>query len=202
MPDDYTPFVKWGAIGDLLNGEPEATDTQRAEYCMNRFADGLTLMRAMPWLLWAEIDGVLVDTPGMVEMDQYAYGWDFSAYGTWPLGRQALVVAGIDFVGTSPVFTAGGHSVGLNVVANAPIPTQDTDYVQVSRDVFDLILDYAQHISAFKQGGQEFQQTYPLLKNFAQAAMQTNKRLAALGLFRDALLTEGNRQDSALPRTQ
>jgi hypothetical protein len=86
------------------------------------------------------------------------------------------------------------------VVANAPIPVQDSDFVQVSRDVFDIILDYAQMASCFKMGGEEFQKTMPLLANFAKAAIETNKRLGALGLFRDVLLREGQRQESAQPR--
>lgn len=201
LPDDWCWAAKWGAISDLLSREPEATDTARAQYAMARFRDGLTAMRILPWLLWAKIDGTPVDTPGVVEMDQYSYGWDFSAYGTTPAAtRQALVVGGVDFVGTCPVFTAGGHSVVLNVVGNAPIPTLDADFVQVSRDAFDVILDYAQNIAAFKLGGDEFQATLPLLKNFAQAVTQTNNRLANLGLFRDVLLTEGQRQELAAPR--
>lgn len=201
LPDDFYWAAKWGAISDLLNREPESTDSARAAYAMARFRDGLTAMRSLPWLLWATIDGVPVDTPGVVEMDQYTYGWDFSAYSfATPSTQSALVVGGVDFVGTSPVFSAGGHSVVLNVVGNAPIPVQNGDFVQVSRDVFDVILDYAQNVSSFKMGGQEFQQTLPLLKNFAQAAIETNNRLRNLGLFRDVLLTEGQRQELSQPR--
>jgi len=76
----------------------------------------------------------------------------------------------------------------------------DADFVQISRDAFDVILDYAQVLASFKMGGTEFSSTKDLEKNFFMFAMETNKRLAAMGLFRDMLGLEGRRQDVNQPR--
>lgn len=45
IPDDWTPYVKWGALGDLLSGDGEANDPRRADYCFQRYAEGVELAR-------------------------------------------------------------------------------------------------------------------------------------------------------------
>jgi hypothetical protein len=72
--------------------------------------------------------------------------------------------------------------------------------VQVSRDVFDVILDYAQVLASFKMGGTDFTDTKPLEQNFYGYAVETNKRLSKMGLFADTVHLEGKRQDIAQPR--
>jgi len=128
-------------------------------------------------------------------MDQYSPEWQENE--TWP----TLVVAGIDYVAPVPVSrNAQILSVELAVTGNAPLPILDSDFVQVSRDVFDSILNYAQVLAAFKQGGQEFEDTLQLLEEFAIAAEQTNKRIANMGLFSDVLKAQGKRQDINVSR--
>jgi hypothetical protein len=73
--------------------------------------------------------------------------------------------------------------------------------VQVSRDVFDVILDYAQHLAAFKQGGADFISTIPLYQNFMRAAEMQNKRIAQLALYWSTLRSQGTRQEVQQPRS-
>ena len=61
--------------------------------------------------------------------------------------------------------------------------------------MYDVILDYAQVLASFKQGGEEFASTKDLEMNFFQAALATNKRLAKMGVFADMLHLQGNRQN-------
>jgi hypothetical protein len=194
VPDDWSWLAKWGAMSDLLGRDSEATDRARADYCLKRYQDGLQIMKASNWLLTATINGIPVDTPSVREQDGFSPEWqnDGSA---WP----SIVTAGMDFLAPCPV---GGspRGVSLVVVGNAPVPVLDADFVQISKDAFDVILDYAQVLASFKMGGEEFSSTKDLEKNFFQFAMETNKRLAAMGLFRDMLGLEGRRQDINQPR--
>ena len=64
----------------------------------------------------------------------------------------------------------------------------------------DVILDYAQHVACFKQGGQEFMETMPLLNGFFAAAQETNKRLVRLGLNFKEMATEGRQEQLDVPR--
>jgi hypothetical protein len=129
-------------------------------------------------------------------MDGYSPEWEDNV-GAWP----SLVQAGMDFAAPCPT-ASGTQIIGVSMilVGNAPLPVTDTDFVQVPRDVFDVILDYAQVLASFKMGGAEFTDTQGLEKNFWEFAMATNKRLSKLGLFADIAHLEGKRQDVNQPR--
>jgi len=126
-------------------------------------------------------------------MDGWAPEWENLAT-AWP----SLVTAGMDFIAPCPVATLQG--VSMILVGNQPVPVNPTDYLQVSRDVYDVILDYAQVLASFKEGGAEFAQTQDLEKNFFALAVATNKRLSKMGLFADMVHAEGKRQNVNQPR--
>ncbi len=196
VPDDWSWVAKWGALAELLGRDSEATDRERAQYAIKRFEDGKKIMQQSNWLLTATINGIPVDTPSVREMDGFEPEWQNNSQ-AW----QSIVTAGMDFLAPCPV---GGspRGVSLVVVGNAPIPVANSDFVQISRDAFDVILDYCQVLASFKMGGVEFSDTKDLEKNFFSFAAETNKRLAAMGLFRDMLGLEGRRQDINQPRSK
>jgi hypothetical protein len=193
VPDDWAWVAKWGALADLLNRDSEATDRFRGDYAMKRYQSGLKAMVASNWLLSATVNGLPVDTPALKEMDAFSPEWEENA-AAW----STLIQAGMDFVAPCPVGIV--QSVAMILVGDAPVPVLDGDYVQVSRDVFDVILDYAQTLASFKMGGAEFAATKDLENNFMAAAIQTNKRLANMGLFRDVAGQVGQKQNIAQPR--
>lgn len=47
IPATFVPYIKWGALADLLAKEGEANDPQRAAYCEERFSEGIELARAL-----------------------------------------------------------------------------------------------------------------------------------------------------------
>lgn len=191
VPDDWAWLVKWGALADLLGRESEAGDPQRAAYCLQRFTEGIEIMKASNWITRARMANVPVEITSLTAQDSYSPEWEMS--GTWP----AVIAAGMDFIAVCPV---GSSSIDLTLVGNAPVPSADTDYVQISRDVFDVVISYAQHLAAFKQGGMEFTSTQSLTKDFYNAAKQTNKRLEQMGFFSDVTHSAGKKQDESIPR--
>ncbi len=196
VPDDWAWLAKWGALSDLLGRDSEATDRERAAYCLRRYEQGLEVMKASNWLVSGTLNGVPVDTPSVREQDAWEPEWQNNAT-AWP----SIVQAGMDFLAPCPS-ASGSQVIGVSliVVGNAPIPILDGDFVQVSRDVMDVILDYAQVLASFKQGGDEFFSTKDLEKNFFGFAVETNKRLSKMGLFPDVVHGEGKRQDREQPR--
>jgi hypothetical protein len=85
--------------------------------------------------------------------------------------------------GVSVAWQAPGYSATVSVVQNAPVPVAETDFIQVARDDYDTIIDYAQHLALFKTGGAEFAATVSLYQKFEQKAAQYNGRLADMGFF-------------------
>ena len=151
-------------------------------------------MKDSNWLISATLNGVPCDTPSLREMDAFSPEWQNNANG-WP----SLVVAGTDFVAVCPTPTSIA-GVTVTVVGNAPIPAQDSDFVQVSRDVFDVILGYAQVLAAFKQQGEDFLAAKGFEDDVLRAAVQQNKRLYRMGIFSDIVNRESKREELNQPR--
>ena len=198
LPNDWTWVALYGALADVLANAPEGRDSERAKYCLQRYEQGKKAMLKLPWLLEASVALSSVDTPSYKEMDAWEQDWEQYH----PIDDPQIVVGGIDFVALAPFVPAGGASVSsvLTVLGNAPIPTADADFVQLSRDGVDAVLGYAQHIAMFKTGGKDFALTVPLLDQFEAYCRKKNAQYAALGIFRPQMLLEGNRADAVDPR--
>jgi hypothetical protein len=197
VPNDWAWGIKYGALADILGKESEATDRERAAYCEKRYQDFLKLVNAMPWLLQAFINEVAVDTTAVISKDRYSYEWENN-----PNAMPGIVIGGVDLIAVSPVPTGTTTvSVTLQLLGNAPQPSADGDFIQVPRDVLDVLLDYAQHIASFKMGGAEFKATTPLYQNIIRYALQTSLRLRRSGIFATDLRPPVSKQDLADPRS-
>jgi hypothetical protein len=192
LPDDWCWVAMYGALADALSNAPEARDEVRAKYCRMRYERGMKAMAKLPWLLSATVANLPVDTPSFKEMDAYAQNWE----NTWPAGDPQIVVGGMDLIALAPFATAPVQAV-LTVVGSAPV---NTPQVQLSRDAVDQVLNYAFHLALFKNGGEAFLATMPLLKEFEDYCAAQNSRYAALGIFRPEMLEEGDRADGLDPR--
>jgi hypothetical protein len=195
IPDDFYWILKFGMMADLLRKESESTDLARAAYCETRFAEGLRLLVEFPWLLQARINNVAVDTPAVTEADDFDYEWQSNAN-----AQIGVIVGGLDLFALSPIPTSAPVSVTLTMVGNAPVTTDLTQPIQVSRDVLDVILDESEHLAILKHGGSEFSNSLTLHQNFLQAAMKTNKRLAESGIFASTLRLKTSKQSDIDPR--
>lgn len=196
IPDDWSWVIKWGMMADLLSKDVESIDPQRAAYCLQRFEEGIRLMKALPWVLQARIQDIPVDTMSVYEMDDFNYEWQSN-----PSAQTQIVRGGIDLFALCPVLPVSTtQSVTLVMVGNMPIPAADGDAVQVSRDVLDAILDEAQHLAMFKDGFTDLEQSMALHKNFIRAAVETNSRLEESGIFESTLRPPVSRSEEAEPR--
>ena len=212
IPDDWTPALIYGCLADVLANSPEGRDAARAKYCLDRYEQLKKAMLRLPWLLEATVADIPVDTPSFSEMDAWMQDWEQRQ----PIGDPNIVVGGVDYVALAPFVPAasgssfgsvstgssGGSSVSsvLVVVGNAPIPSSDTSYVQLSRDGVDALLNYCQHVASFKLGGADFAATMPLYEQFEAYCRRKNAEYAAMGIFRPQMVLEGNRGDQFSPR--
>lgn len=191
VPDDWAWVVKWGILGDMLGKESEARDDLRLQYSNARYYEGLQLAAKMPWVLGAFINDVPVGIDAVSDRDTYDPSWETNAS-----ARRGIVIAGTDLLSVCPR-PAGATviSVTLQVVQAAPVPVFDSDFIQASREVFDLILDYAFHLATFKEAGEDFMSTMPLFDNFRKGAAQMSSHLEAVGPFLDVMKAYGARQE-------
>ena len=186
IPDDFAWVAELGALADLLGRESEATDRERADYCMKRYQDGLQLLINTPWIMLGKVNGAAVTVDSIADTDRYMPEWDSNPTGFGPL----IVVGGIDFF-AAPV----GSGIGVTCLGNAPVPVLPGDYVQVQRSDWDVVLDLAQSMACFKMGGGEWQQALQLEARAIQACAADNSRLKSMGCFSDILLQRGQAMD-------
>lgn len=192
VPDDWAWVPMYGALADVLGQEAESTDRQRAAYCLSRYTEGLAMMKQSNWLLQTLIDGRVSKVTALADMDVLAVNWQQS-HNNLP----AVIEAGMDFIAPVP---GNGASMAVTMVANAPLLDSTGTYVQVSRDDWQAVLDYSQHLACFKCGNEVFTATMPLLKSFYQFCADRNKRWATSGLFVKYLRSEGRKQEISEPR--
>lgn len=192
VPDDWSWLPMYGALADVLGIESECTDRQRAAYCLDRYTRGLELMKESNWLLKTTINGQVSKATALAEMDGYATGWQESS---WFL--PSIVEAGIDMLAPVP---GVGIAVGVTLLGNAPLLDSTGTYVQISRDDFEAVLNMAQRIASFKQGGQEFVDTEPLEQDFYRAVGARNKRWLNSSTYVDILRGQGQLEEMATPK--
>lgn len=193
LPDDWAWLPMFGALGDLLESGQLRTDRARWQYCQQRFTDGMKIIRQANWMVNSASEQQQSDILSLAKADWYSPGWDSpgATDGNW----NDIVVAGTDFMAAP-----GATSINLTLIGNAPFLDSTGTYVQCSRDVAAVVLDYATHLAAFKQGTQDFTASMPLLKGFFAAAGETSKRLAKLGLFAETLQEQGRQETIDVPR--
>jgi len=91
---------------------------------------------------------------------------------TWQLlmgAPKLLLLAGGNTVALSPP-PNDEYGIVLDVVRNAPVPSVDADVLQVSQDVYEAILDIAQHAALFKEGPGQVELAMALLTRAASVA--------------------------------
>ena len=195
IPDDMCWIAKWGAMADMLGKEGPGQDLARSYFCERRYRLGIELSRLNPTVLNAEINGVALTPESISRLDQYDPNW-YSTQGVPELlGNVRNYIA----LATAP---NGIYSVLLDVVRKAVVPSSPTDdahQIQIGKDYVSPILDYAEHLAAFKCGGEEFRHTFRGASNFFNAALQYNQRLASQSPNLRELIEQSTLDDSVMP---
>lgn len=194
IPDDWAWVIKWGALADLLGGDGLALDPQRAQYCEQRWQQGLDLCVRTPVILNAYLENTPVPLASLNEADTYSPTWQLV-----PGVPRKLLTAGLNLVASWPP-PGGATTFTLDVVRNAPVPSVAADILQISADVYDSILDLAQHLALFKQGAGELQLALALLERAGRAAGITLQIQQASQPSRTPLLRQQAQDGDAQPR--
>lgn len=183
VPDDWAWVIKYGALADLMGRDSVSRDPLRQKYCEMRYQQGVQVLMNNSAILAARIDNRPLDIEAVSSADQYRPRWQAETNGS----PTVLLTAGLNLVAVAPAMAASLKSLTLDVVENAPVPVLPTDPIQVSRDGYDAMLDYSQHIASWKMGGAEFLQTFPLMQRFYKQCGLYNSKLAELGQFQKAI---------------
>jgi hypothetical protein len=196
IPDDWAWVLKWGALAELLGRESNAKDPMRQQYCEQRYREGMSLLTLAPALLGMRVNNVPLEIDAIVSADQYNTSWESAA----PTAPTTALVAGLNLVALSPTPDSALYNVSATVVENAPVPILQTDCINVTEDVYEAILDEAQHLAMFKCGGAEFQATISMHQRFLSLAALYSSRIAEMGEFAQVLYKQSQQEAERKPR--
>lgn len=197
LPNDWVWLCKWGALADLLAKDGQARDPQRAQYCQQRWNEGLQLAKASTSVLAARINNKSVPVVSLEEIDNY----DASLWMNHTGIPSKMGMAGQNIVAFWKV-PDGVYGISVDVLRNAPVPVADGDFLEVGREELEAIIAYAAHLAAFKMGGQEFFMTMPEYARFLNLAMVRNERLKAAAINWESLRDRVPRQEEMNPRRE
>lgn len=182
VPDDLAWVLKWGALADLLARAGLSQDLLRAQYCEMRWRQGVEIARMQSPLMNAQINGVDLQISSLEDIERFDSNYWRNTSGM----PKRVAVCGYNMIALADV-PDGIYSITGDVARKAPIPTSDGEYVQMSQEELDVILDYAEHIAVFKQGGSTLTDSMPLMNNFYRMASIRNQRMRANAAFFEAL---------------
>ena len=194
IPDDFAWVIEFGAMSDLLGPDAQTRDTPRAAYCQSRWEEGVALARIYASVVQMQVNGVPVFISALQSLDAGNPTWQASS------GQPTIAAAaGLQLFALSPVPDAA-YGISADVVRRAPIPAVDGDFLQIGREELDGILRYAEHLAAFKMGGEEFMGTKIQYDGFIKPASLYNDRLRANASNFEVLTDRSQIEASRRPR--
>jgi hypothetical protein len=190
IPDDFSWVVRMGALADLLGREGQSRDAQRAQYAEARWKEGIALAQQFTSVLTGYLNGVQVFPQSIRSLSCFRSSWQNEAAGT----PDTLGMMSWNLIALAPLPISSIFSIMLDMVTNAPVPVNDGDFIQIGREDLDALLDMAQHLVSFKQGGEEFMETIPIYQNAVTQAKLRNSKIRENIPFYTALDTRAKVQ--------
>jgi hypothetical protein len=174
-------------LGYLLSISIEAQDEQRAAYANSRFDQFVDLIKLYPFVMTARNQNVGMYADAVEVLDSYSP--------TWRVISATPSVIGLSGQNLLAIPSSQDQTITLYMTANANLPVDDSDEIQLGREVIDAILDYAQHTLMFKCGGSEWQDTIVLMRSILSLAATRNQIVKSMSIYRDTMRLVGQREN-------
>lgn len=140
-----------------------------------------TVPPGLSYILRVELNGRPLGSSSLYDLDYGQPTWESESCTSTTL-PQVFAPAGFNLFAIWPASFAGGESLAVEGVIPAPLLT--AGLVNLGNDELETILDYAEHIAQFKEGGQEFEASQLLLQEFIKEAGNRNNILMTSSKFR------------------
>lgn len=196
IPDDWAWVIKWGALADLLGRESNAKDLLRAKYAEQRYLQGMSLLARAPALLAARVNNIPTPIDSVRAADAFNPNWEGAVVGA----PATILAAGLNLCALTPAPDSNPYSLLFTVVENCPVPELPADCINVTEDIYEAIIDEAQHIAMFKCGGAEFAATTAMHQRFLAIAAIYASRIAEMGEFAKVLYAQSQQESALNPR--
>ncbi len=185
--DDFTPFILWGVLSDMLSSPGPGNEPLRDQYAEQRWSEGIAVGRQVATTMQARINDLTASAQSVYDLDMFRPDWMVAGV------PDSIGVLGSNLVSVSPRAN-GVYSITIDTVRNAPVLVGSSP-LPFGREYQNLMIDYASHLALFKHGGQEFQATFSLYDAFVKAALAYNNRMNAQNLNFPTLVDKAHQQE-------
>lgn len=186
LPSDFGPAIMWGAIGYLLSISTEAEDIPRAAVANARFEQFIDLIKSYPFTMTARNQNIPMYVDAVEVLDSYSPAWRIT-----PAIPSVIGTAGQNLIA---IPSSTPQIITLFMTANANIPINDGDEIQLGREVIDALTDYAQSILMFKCGGAEAIGAQELMKSILSLAAKRNNIIKSTSIYKENMIDVQARQ--------
>lgn len=208
IPDDVSAAIKYGVLAELFGADGQSRDYARAAYCEQRYNEYVQVARIYPSALTALINSLTCGIGSVFDLDSYMPDWQQNTGQPTFIGMCGRHLACLGVTpddGTEGGAPGQNYGVQLYSVANMPVPpasdpTGAATFIQLSRDLLDPMLDYAQHAASLQMAGAEFSGTDRLFQNVIAAAKSQNGRLEAIGFYKGQLDLPASKSEHLVQR--
>lgn len=122
------------------------------------------------------------------EMDNGHPGWQGQTTtdgGSVPDEPKNWFPLSVDMIGIWPADADGGNTLTVDGVAATPQLVDPGDFINIGEEELGIILGYALHVLALKEGGERFAKTADYFTEFLKAAAEENDQLTQSSIFRE-----------------
>ena len=188
----WTPTESQNAINEALLVWNSMTGFWKRTVEINTtpFSWEYALPESLVFGMRVEYEGKPLSQTSLSEMDNGYPGWqsqNTDSGGSVPDSPRKWLPLSIDMIAIWPADADGGHVLTVDGVSATPILEQQASYINIGEDELDVILGYALHVCALKEGGERFAATQSYFQNFLQAAAEENSQLTQSAIFRQFL---------------
>lgn len=173
IPDDMSFLMKYRTMADLLSGDGLARCPDMANYCDQRYQEGLELAANYLSVMWQNDGGPRGPISAVSQWDDVRPTWRQ----TTGVPR-SVAQLNWNTIAVRPV-PNGAHVMTFEAVRKAPVPTSDGDFIQVGKEHMQAIYDYAQHIAVFKCQGLEFAESMQRYESAKSMAKEYRQQVAS-----------------------
>lgn len=193
LPDDFTPFILWGALAELLSKAGLPHDPARARYALQRHNEGVEAAKQVVSVMQSYVNDQPVQTGSVFAQDRFDPSWAYVRSAPNNVG-----MLGHNIVSLSPA-PDGVYSVMMDVARNAPIMVNGTDNIPLGKEYLDLLEGYVVHLAHFKQGAAEISSSQSFYEDFINAAIDYNNRMQGRNLFFETLTNRAAKEGQEQP---
>jgi hypothetical protein len=196
LPPNLIPYLKWGVLADLLSEDGHGQDLSRAEYCKQRWEEGIIVGKNYTSVLKAFTNNQSINIESITDIDDFDNEWENRLQPNDtdgnPIGYPNTLIMCNNNLMFLNMFPLEIYDISFDSVINAPITS---DYIEVREEYITILVDYIYHLAKFKEGFSEVQSSQMGLQKFMELALLHNSRLIKEGITVETLMKLTKREE-------